>query len=180
MEDNSRRAKNNLVEAFANQQKAGGVAVKPEEQHPAFAANTVPDIRAIEDYVTPIIERVSKGANKKKQQAEPEVERESEVERKHLGEYDLGRPGEVRAHEGAYIPTPRDCVHYVVRKIRTVPEWRKKFDDARLLCKFHPMHPDSSCGDCRRREEKNNSILRDFFRIYGNPARPRDPKIIIT
>lgn len=187
-----RQVKGDLTERFAHQQQIGGVSVPADQDHKALHGSVVPDVRAIDDYLDPILRKVD--AEEEQAKATPVQDDVTEavdyveertdkqtgdkykvaVEHKGFYDWNLKTNGFV-ASPGSFIPPAKKkesvetiAARHRIRFLKALPEWNKKFVDEF----FTAQTPES-------KEMKLREILDSSNRLFGDWRHPRNAVVSV-
>lgn len=200
-EQDLRETKADLTDRLANQQRIGGVKpTKSSEDHPAFHANAIPDVKAIEDYINPILRKVEVKHEEdrsrdlvRKEEEDPEemgeevlTKRENpELEKQGIRDYDIQqhmgtyqwnlRTDAVAASPGSWTPPPpkRESVRTIAARHRI--RFLKQLPEWRK--KFEQIFMGVMAP--AEKEAKFLELLDSSNRLFGDWRKPREPKVSI-
>jgi len=152
------------------------------EQHRQWGI--MPQVEAAEAFIDPILRKVEvKHEQDRQADALRVLGTESPVpDGEYLGTYDWNlKTDEVKPYEGSWMPKPdgpEEVIRKCVRDLLKVPETAHRLTQISLICGRHNSYVEF-CNECRTREVRFHEIMWEAYQRFGDPTKPKTPKIIV-
>jgi hypothetical protein len=153
-EEQLRHAKADLLERVSDQQRVLGV---PD-----------PGGKVVEDFVTPIIERVARGPQTREPAPKQEPQRDPELTYEHMGDYQWRQGDLAPTPIGTpkWTATPEDRLRSFIRYLFRHPAEGAELKRITKMCEKH-TNPKVGCNQCQTREDLFKKNLRRCAVKYG-------------